>query len=142
MNQQPDSINIAAISDRHIRRIDKLYRMHGGLSSNLLSYDDQVIELEIRKTARWNRSPEVTARQLADSWRSGNAELSGAVAFLVHLYEQHVPTGFSVAAEDLKTMDALDVLVAQIKQMANPSPDILIAKVRGRFDHPPPHELP
>jgi len=142
MSQPPDKIDIAAISNRHICRIDKLYRMYGGLSSKLLSYDDQVIELEIRKSALWSKSPEVTARQLSNDWRRCNAELSGAIAFIVHLYEQHVPTGLFVAAEELKTMDALDVFVAQVKRMADPSPDILIATVRGRFDQQPPQELP
>ena len=115
--------------------------MHGGLSSKLLSYDDQVIELEIRKSARWKKSPEVTARQLADCWQSSNAELRDAVAFIVHLYEQHAPTGFSMAAEELNTMGALDLLLAQLKRMADPRPDILISTIRGRFDQPPPEEL-
>ena len=75
-----EKIDIEAISRRHIYSIDKLYRMHGGLSSDLVSYDSGVIELEIRKGKRWPKPPELKARQLAECWKSSNRELSNAAA--------------------------------------------------------------
>ena len=61
-----EEIDIHAISQSHVRRIDKFYRMCAGLSSELVSFRSGVIELEIRKSGRWPKSPEVTARQLAE----------------------------------------------------------------------------
>ena len=132
-----EKIDIKAISQRHIHRIDKLYRMHGGLSSELVSYESGVIELEIRKGKRWPKPPEVTARQLAECWRSSNQELSGAVAFVVHLYEQETSTGFSVPTSQLQDKKAVLTLAESIRETIKaPVADILIATVRGRFDHP------
>jgi len=134
-----DKIDIKAVSQRHVSSIDKLYRMHGGLSSELISYDSGVIELEIRKGKWWPKTPEVTARQLAECWKSRNRELSDAVAFVVHIYEEKTPTGFSVPADQLKNKDAISVLAETIRQMIEaPRADILIATVRGRFDNPRP----
>ena len=137
-----EKLDIKAISRRHVNRIDKLYRMHGGLSSELLSYESEVIELEIRKGKRWPKVPKVTARQLADCWKSSNHELSGAVAFVVHIYEQTAPTGFSVPADQLKNNDAISALAEIIRNMMeSPVADILITTVRGRFDDPLPPGL-
>lgn len=141
MKEEQEPINLAAISRRHIHGIDKLYRMHAGLSSELVSYESEVIELEIRHGARWKKSPEVTARQMADCWRNHNPELSAAVAFLVHIYEKPTPPGFCVPAKQLKSKQALQALVDQVKAMTtNPEPDILLATIRGRFEGPVPEE--
>jgi len=132
-----EEIDIKAISQRHIHRIDKLYRMCAGLSSDLVSYESGVIELEIRKGKRWPKPPEVTARQLAECWRHSNRELSGAVAFVVHIYEQRTPTGFSVPAGQLQDKEAVSVFAESIRQLIKaPVADILIATVRGRFVPP------
>tara|TARA_R110002096_G_scaffold233047_8_gene423027 strand:- start:2129 stop:2551 length:423 start_codon:yes stop_codon:yes gene_type:complete len=139
MNEPTSEIDIQAISQRHICSIDKLYRMYGGLSSNLISYDNQVIELEIRKSSKWTKTPEVTARQLADCWKR-NRELSDAVAFVVHLYKQHGPTGIFTPKKSLRSPDALEALLEKMKQMAAPKPDILVGTIHGRFDQPKPIE--
>lgn len=134
---EEEEIDIKAVSLSHVQRIDKLYRMHGGLSSELVSYESGVIELEIRKGERWKKTPEVTARQLAECWKSHNRELSGAVAFVVHIYEQKTPTGFSVPTSELQGKEAISILAQSLlKSLSAPKVDILIATVRGRFDHP------
>lgn len=132
-----EGLDIRAISIRHVNRIDKLYRMHGGLASVLVSYQSVVIELEIRHSSKWGKPPDVTARQLAECWRKSNPELSDAVAFVVHIYEISTSPGFSVPAKKLTSQEALDSLFDLLKAMANkPEPDILLAIVRGRFGEP------
>tara|TARA_R110000850_G_scaffold135382_6_gene256588 strand:+ start:598 stop:1065 length:468 start_codon:yes stop_codon:yes gene_type:complete len=133
MKEASPEIDIKAISQRHICSIDKLYRMHGGLSSNLISYDDRVIELEIRTSPKWTKSPEVTARQLAECWKR-NRELSDAVGFVVHLYDQLVPTGVSMPAKEATLSTGLEGLLEQLKQLAEPKPDILVGTLNGLFD--------
>jgi len=137
-----DEIDIQAISQSHVRRFDKWYRMCAGLSSDLVSYESGVIELEIRKSARWPKSPLVTARQLAEDWRRANPGLSDAVAFLVHIYEQRTDPGFLVPSRSVQGREGVEAIAKKIREtMKAPSADVLLATVRGRFDAPLPPEL-
>jgi len=142
VGMKEQELDIRAISQRHIHSVDKLYRMCAGVASELISYESGVIELEVRKGKRWTKTPEVTARQFAESWRKGNRELADAVAFLVHIYDKPTPPGFSVPADSLSDDDAIAALADRIRAiMRAPDPDVLVATVRGRFDHPRPPEL-
>lgn len=131
-----DQLDIHTISQRHVRGIDKFYRMYAGLSSELLSYESGVIELEIRRSARWPKPPEETAAQLAECWRGHNEELADAVAFLVHIYERKTDPGFFLPTDSLKGAEGAAILAKKIRETVNVPADILIATVRGRFDQP------
>jgi hypothetical protein len=59
------------------------------------------------------------------------------VAFVVHIYEQKTPTGFSVPTSELQGKEAISILAQSLlKSLSAPKVDILIATVRGRFDQP------
>ena len=132
-----EKIDIKTISQRHVRRIDKFYRMCAGLSSELLSYESGVIELEIRKSTRWDKSPRETANQLAECWRSGNPELAGASRFLVHIYERKTDPGFIIPKNLVEGAEGAAVRAKMIRETVDaPVADILIATLRGRFTHP------
>lgn len=136
-------LDIDAINLSHAHRIDKWFRMYAGLSSELMSYESGVIELEIRKSAKWTRSHEATARQFADTWKRSNQELSEAVAFLVHLYDRKVPPGFIQPASSASTKEGRAALAETIKRIVEaPVEDIMLATVRGRFDDPLPPGYP
>lgn len=133
---EPD---IRAISDSHIRRVDKLYRMCAGLASTLLSYESRVIELKIRKSKRWPKPPEETARQLAEAWKHHNWELNNAVGYLVHIYDRRTDPGFFVPARSVQDREEAAALADKIRESAEEPPgDVLVATVQGRFDDPPP----
>ena len=51
--RKPLSPELSTVSDKHIHGVDKFYRMFAGLSSYLLSYENEIIELEIRFSKRW-----------------------------------------------------------------------------------------
>ncbi|MDC1005419.1 hypothetical protein OAQ34_07325, partial [Opitutales bacterium] len=55
------SPELEEIRVHHIHSSDKCYRMYGGLASNLLSFENHIIELEIRHAERWSKPPDVTA---------------------------------------------------------------------------------
>ena len=131
------NFDLREVAREYINRIDKHYRMHAGLSSDLVSYEDGIIELEIRVTKRWPKSHEVTALQLANSWR-WNDELVQAKGYLVHIYDVQRPVGLSVpahksSAEGPTQDEWLESVVAAMKAMAEPSTDVLAATVRGEF---------
>lgn len=75
---------IQALSQAHIRHVDKWYRMFAGLSSDLKRYEDGILTLEIHNTAQHLPSDDVTALKMARSWvnwrhhpRHAGADLPG-----------------------------------------------------------------
>jgi len=132
-----ENFDLSEVADRHIYSVDKLYRMHAGISSDLVSYEDEIIELEIRVTERWPKSHEVTALQLANCWRR-NRELDQAKGYLVHIYDIQRPVGLSVSAQK-SSVEApareewLRSFVEAMKAMAEPRGDVLVATIRGEF---------
>ena len=135
------NFDLRDVAERHIYSIDKLYRMHAGLSSDLISYEDGIIELEIRVTKRWPKSHEVTALQLADCWR-GQPELDQAKGCLVHIYDVQKPVGSSVpvhkgSAEGPAREEWMSSFVQAMKAMAEPRTDVLAATIRGEFTGEP-----
>lgn len=83
MNQE----EISLINKRHINEVDKLYRMHGGLSSELIGFSQNCIHLKISVSKRWDKSKNDTALQLAESWRNNNKELSEANKYEVSIFD-------------------------------------------------------
>jgi hypothetical protein len=73
------------INNNYIHSVDKFYRMFSGLSSYLLSYENETIELEIEVSSRWEKDPRTTSIQLSSSWRRSCHELSDAKKYKVHL---------------------------------------------------------
>lgn len=47
-----NSQKIQEINYSHVRRVDKIYRMHAGLSSELMSYENDAVFLQIKNTNR------------------------------------------------------------------------------------------
>jgi len=76
---------VSTINNRHICSVDKYYRMMAGLSSELTFFNEETLYLRIQTTEMWKKRPGVTARQLAECWRSFNVELSGLKKYVVIL---------------------------------------------------------
>jgi hypothetical protein len=76
-NNLPASF-IQDINHRHIKNVDKLYRMFAGLSSELLEYSDQTLQIAIECSEKWKKPVEDTALQIAESWKTSNPELQHA----------------------------------------------------------------
>jgi hypothetical protein len=124
--------NLREIARRHIYKIDKWYRMFGGASSDLLSFEDGTLTLEVRLDKRAQTSATEMALKLAKSWRY-ERELHGAERFVVYVYRDNRPVGLSQKQPKVKDPDYLSTLVKQIKRMGEPRSDVLEKIVKGRF---------
>ena len=126
---------IKDINTKHIHAVDKHYRMYSGLSSQLLDYVDNTIILEITINERWQKDSNTTAKQLADSWKKFNPELSSALHYLVHVIHSKKTTGFVLNFEELKNKKLISDLIRKFNDVVNPSESI-IETIEGDFEIP------
>ena len=134
--RKPLSPALSTVSDKHIHGVDKFYRMFAGLSSYLLSYENGIIELEIRFSKRWPKPVEETALQLANSWRR-NDLLQKAKGYHVHLYKRIVNPGIARQTPNQENKDAMEefckAFVAALKASADDSRDEYLTSIRREF---------
>jgi hypothetical protein len=78
-------INYDDLNEIHCRKVDKLYRQFAGLSSDIISFKNKTIELEIRISKRWPKEPKTTAIQISNDWRRTHECLKKAKFFKVKL---------------------------------------------------------
>ncbi len=127
---------LSEINEFHIRNVDKLYRMYGGLSSHLDAYTDGTIFLTIHRAPKWPKSDEVTARQLANAWRNSNLELAEAEKYYVRIIRQQSPTGFVFPIDifrDNDTVREFDMAIEQLKAVDDSPKEELGIVLTGHF---------
>ncbi|MDA0195590.1 MAG: hypothetical protein O2887_08070 [Bacteroidetes bacterium] len=92
---------VLSISQRHILSVDKMYRMHAGVSSSLTAVKEGIVYLEVNVNIKWleKKSPLKTAKQFADSWRHGNKELRAASGYIVNIFQTNRIAGFTLPAK-------------------------------------------
>jgi len=112
-NKTLTEAEVSAIASRHIKNIDKLYRMYAGISSRLKSYNKGIITLEIHNSEKTKPSDFNTAREFALKWACVNKELKQAEGFVVSFYKT-VSTGFAINAESADD-STLQKLVSELK---------------------------
>ena len=78
-------INYDELNEKHCRLVDKMYRQFAGLSSEIISFRNMTIELEIRISGRWPKDPKTTAIQISKDWRSTHECLKKAKFYKVNL---------------------------------------------------------
>lgn len=63
-------MNISKINHEHTRHMDKFYRMLFNFGSELKEIQGNTlcIEINMSRARNWNKSPEVTARQIAEEY--------------------------------------------------------------------------
>ena len=129
------SPELEEIRINHIHSSDKCYRMYGGLASNLISFENQIIELEIRHADRWSKAPDVTALQIATGWKD-NKILNQATGYLVHLFKRRSNPG--VVAQVPKTEnqkeDFCNKFIAALKAAADNTNDQYLESIKGVFE--------
>jgi hypothetical protein len=103
------------INYEHVRKVDKFYRMFGGLSSSLTDYKHETIYLTIHISSRWNKDASTTAQKLAKCWKESNTELFAAKYYCVQIYSLNGDTGF-VTSCPLPNNKLLNELISQFKQ--------------------------
>lgn len=131
------STELEKIRDRHINGTDKYLRIYGGLSSNLISFNNQIIELEVRFSEKWTKPLDVTAHQLATSWK-GNSILLEATGYLVHLFKRQNNPGVAARYPKSKTEnekeDFCNEFIAALKAAADTTNDQYLESIKGGFN--------
>ncbi len=113
-NKTLTEAEVSVIASRYIKSYDKLYRMHAGISSNLKSYCNGIITLEIHNSEKTKPSDFNTAVSFALQWACINKELKEAEGFVVSFYKTGT-TGFAIPAEGADNAN-LQKLVSELKE--------------------------
>ena len=131
------SPELEEIRDRHISGTDKYLRIYGGLSSDLISFDNQIIELEVRFSEKWTKPLEETALQLATSWKK-NSILLEAKGYLVHLFKRENNPGVAARYPNSQTEnqkeDFCNEFIAALKAAADNTNDQYLESIKGVFE--------
>ena len=130
------SPELEEIRVHHIHSSDKCYRMYGGLASNLLSFENHIIELEIRHAERWSKAPDVTALQIATGWKD-NKILNQATGYLVHLFRRVNNPGVVAQVPKSERQNKVDEFCSEfieaLKAAADTSNDQYLESIKGEF---------
>jgi hypothetical protein len=131
------SPELEEIRINHIHRRDKCYRMNGGLASNLISFENQIIELEIRHAERWSKPPDVTALQIATGWKD-NKILNQATGYFVHLFKRRSNPGVVAQVPKTENQNKVDEFcsefIAALKAAADTTNDEFLESIKGVFE--------
>ena len=130
------SPELEEIRVHHIHSSDKCYRMYGGLASNLISFENHIIELEIRHADRWSKAPDVTALQIATGWKD-NKILNQATGYLVHLFRRVNNPGVVAQVPKSERQNKVDEFCSEfieaLKAAADTSNDQYLESIKGEF---------
>jgi len=132
----PTSIDIAALNDRHINSIDKLYRMYAGTSSHVLAVGDDHFVLHVQVFD--GHSPERRESlifNITKAWRR-NPELEHCRRVHVRVVKSQAPAGLCVDPMlhgGVKSEEFISRFAAQIRAIvaADKLPKILLAEYEG-----------
>lgn len=95
---------IETVNHKHIYAVDKLYRMHAGISSKLISVIRGFALLEVYIHPGWKKSNEVTAKQFIESW-SHNPEIQNLDGWEVRIFSSRKIAGFTISANEAVSAD-------------------------------------
>lgn len=89
---------VSKINTKHIHSVDKLYRMHAGVGSNLLSVKDDTMVLEVNINDKWltKKTLEHTPIQFLNCWKEYNNDLQNCKYYIVYIYKSS-PLGFTIS---------------------------------------------
>lgn len=125
------------INDQYIHQVDKFNRMFRGVSSSLISYENNTIELKIEVSRRWATDAVNTATHAAKSWRSFCIELKKAKKYKVHLscLAPGLDTGgaFRITDDEAEMDRLIERLLQSVKHGA---PPIYTITIEGLIEDP------
>jgi len=94
---------IQTISKEQIRSIDKMYRMHFGISSELIDVKEGVLFIAVKVHREWLRrnTPLQTAQRFIKSWKS-HCVLCQASGCHVNVFLTNRIAGFALPTKDFE----------------------------------------
>jgi len=96
---------------RHIKGVDKWYRLYMGLESKLTNFENDSLFLTIKINPKWKKDFPTTARQIANDWRRFNPELYKARSYAVTIIQISYQTGFVLSKEQVENKSLLQQLI-------------------------------
>lgn len=130
-----ESLDLAAINERHVRGVDKWYRMCVGAASNLTSFENGIVYLDIHVDNRLDQPLAGITRKIAQSWLM-EEELKCADGYSAHIYKTERPSGGMVVPDG----SGLDALAGKhlylVNELAQGFPDVLITTISGSYAEP------
>jgi hypothetical protein len=114
---------VSELSSRHIRGVDKWYRMFAGCASTLVRYENGIIYLNVENTEKYLLSDYETAVKFVRSWVNFNKELAHARGFIVCFYKTGI-TGFMLSLAQAKP-EALKDICDQFKAAEAKEPQLV-----------------
>jgi hypothetical protein len=130
-----ESLDLAGINKRHVRGVDKWYRMYAGAASNLTSFDNGIIYLDIHVDNRLDQPLAEITRKIAESWLM-EEELRCADGYLAHIYKTERPSG-GMAVPNPGGLEALaGQLLHLVNGLAKQFSDVLITTISGSYANP------
>jgi hypothetical protein len=123
-----DAEDIMYVNCLYTKGYDKWYRMFCSSGSNLCSYQDGFVELEVQcRHSLYQTRRQIILNQIR-SWRFSDW-LAEADNYIVHVYATHVPAGFIVPEGQHWEEE-----VAQMtSKMSRPVADVKIDEIRGNW---------
>ncbi|HMP28865.1 MAG TPA: hypothetical protein PKD85_04655 [Saprospiraceae bacterium] len=91
-------MDIHKINTKYKSEIDTYYRAEHGVSSSILSYNNQVMVIQAIITKPRNKSYNAIAVELAHLWKKSNKELNSSLAckvFIVDLFKSPFKIGMT-----------------------------------------------
>jgi len=101
---------VSAINLKHLRTVDKLYRINSGVGSNLLSVRNDTMVLEININDKWleNKTLKQTSNQFLNCWKKFNSVLQKSRYYTVYIYNAS-PLWFMIGGNATKEEISLEL---------------------------------
>lgn len=135
-------LNYKELNEKHCQWVDKLYRQFGGLSSEIISFKKQAIELKIKISERWTKDPTTTAIQIAKDWRLFHDCLKTAKFYkvtLVFLKPDQDTGGIVKPSQYQDSSSIAQALLNMVQRMENPGENksiLLTGPIDGKASGP------
>ena len=107
---------IKEINFKHVKGVDKYYRMFAGLSSEFIDLKDDTLYLKIYISPQWSKNPHTTAKQLASSWFEFQPQLAHAKRYHVTIIKIDGDTGFAISPNEMEDPIDVHILLNRFKQ--------------------------
>lgn len=80
-------MNIEEINRRHFFSSDQVYRIHYGLHSKLIGFENGIFSIEVIFNKKWREDYNTTAHELAHFWKENTEELEKSIGCKVYIID-------------------------------------------------------
>lgn len=121
------TLDLEILNERHLRSVDKFFRMFAGAASRITKFHGEIIYLDIQIDDRLKIPLEQITRNIATSWHT-ESDLSGATGYVAHIYKSLHPSGF-VFSVNTPSEEAIE----RINGIATDYPDVMLRIISESF---------